>query len=268
MIKLIATDMDGTFLRDDKSYSEEFIEVYQEMKKQGIKFMIASGNQYELLLSKFDQSIHKDFIYLCENGTKIIYQDQCIYKSILDRKEYLEILNILKPYSDDCMIVVSGNKHAYISKAYEYKKDFISLFMKNVVFVDNYEDIDDDILKFSIAHFDGKIEEYKKEIASQLNDQFKLVTTGHVWFDIFYKTVNKGTTLTYLLKQLQMQKDEVAAFGDEMNDYEMLESVKYAYAMKNAAKPIKDIAYEIVDSNENDGVIKKIKEILKGDYER
>lgn len=265
MIKLIATDMDGTFLRDDKSYSEEFIDVYHEMKKQDIKFMIASGNQYELLLSKFDRSINEDLIYLCENGTKVVYQGQCLYKSFLDKKDYLETLNILKLYKD-CMIVVSGDKHAYVSKDYEYKKDFISLFMKNVVFVDNYEDIEDDILKFSLAHFDGKIEERTQDIAPQLNDKLKLVTTGHVWFDIFYKTVNKGTTLTYLLNQLHINKDEVAAFGDQMNDYEMLESVKYAYAMENAVDQIKDIAYEVVDSNENDGVVKKIKEILKGEY--
>lgn len=265
MIKLIATDMDGTFLRDDKSYSDEFKDVYREMEKQDIKFMIASGNQYELLFSKFDSSINQDLIYLCENGTKIIYQGKCLYKSFLDRNDYLETLNILKPYKD-CMIVVSGDKHAYISKDYEYKKDFISLFMKNVVFVDSYEDIDDDILKFSLAHFDGNIEERTKEIASQLNEKFKLVTTGHVWFDIFYKTVNKGTTLIHLLDKLHIDKDEAAVFGDEMNDYEMLKSVKYAYAMKNAVEPVKAIAYEIVDTNENDGVIKKIKEILKGEY--
>lgn len=265
MIKLIATDMDGTFLRNDKSYSDEFMKVYHEMQKQDIKLMIASGNQYELLLSKFDESIQNDLIYLCENGTKVIYQGKCLYKSFLDRTDYLEILKILRPYKD-CMIVASGDKHAYISKDYEYKKDFISLFMKNVVFVDSYDDIEDDILKFSLAHFDGKIEERSQAIASQLNSRLKLVTTGQVWFDIFYKTVNKGTTITYLLNQLHINQNEAAAFGDEMNDYEMLKSVKYAYAMANAVEPIKEIAYEVVDTNENDGVIKKIKDILKGKY--
>lgn len=265
MIKLIATDMDGTFLRDDKSYSDEFIDVYHDLKKQNIKFMIASGNQYELLVSKFDSSINQDLIYLCENGTKVVYQGKCLYKCFMDRKDYLETLNVLKQYKD-CMIVVSGDKHSYISKEFENKKDFISLFMKNIVFVDNYDDIDDDILKFSVAHFDDKMEIRTQDIALQLNNQLKLVTTGNVWFDIFYKTVNKGTTLTYLLNYFHFNKDEVAVFGDEMNDYEMLESVKYAYAMENAIAPIKDIAYEIVESNENDGVVKKLKEIIKGRY--
>ena len=49
-MKLLATDMDGTFLRDDKSYSEEFNDLYNQMLKQGIQFVIASGNQYEALI--------------------------------------------------------------------------------------------------------------------------------------------------------------------------------------------------------------------------
>ena len=56
-MKLLATDMDGTFLRDDKSYSEEFNDLYKQMLKQGIQFVIASGNQYEALACKFDDAL-------------------------------------------------------------------------------------------------------------------------------------------------------------------------------------------------------------------
>ena len=57
-MKLLATDMDGTFLRDDKSYSEEFNDLYKQMLKQDIQFVIASGNQYEALACKFDEEIN------------------------------------------------------------------------------------------------------------------------------------------------------------------------------------------------------------------
>ena len=53
------------------------------------------------------------------------------------------------------------------------------------------------------------------------------------------------------------------AFGDQMNDYELLQQVKYGYAMENAVDPIKEIAYQVIDSNDNQGVIRKIKEILE-----
>ena len=78
MIHLLATDMDGTFLRDDKSYSEEFNDLYKQMLKQGIQFVIASGNQYEALACKFDEEIKNDLYYLCENGTKIVYRGDVV----------------------------------------------------------------------------------------------------------------------------------------------------------------------------------------------
>ena len=146
------------------------------------------------------------------------------------------------------------------------KKDFISLFMKNVQFVESYDDIEDDILKFSIASFDDQMEQRIEKIQKQLKPHLKLVTTGNVWFDIFYKDVNKGTTLTHLLEILKIKPEESGAFGDQMNDYEMLQTVKYGYAMANAMPPVKEVAYQVIDSNENDGVILKIKEILKGNY--
>ena len=262
-MKLLATDMDGTFLRDDKSYNDEFNDLYKQMLKQGIQFVIASGNQYEALACKFDEEIKNDLYYLCENGTKIVYQGKTLYKKALKKEDAKEILDILKQ-DQECMLVVSGDKHAYISKSFEDKKDFISLFMKNVQFVESYDDIEDDILKFSIASFDDQMEQRIEKIQKQLKPHLKLVTTGNVWFDIFYKDVNKGTTLTHLLEILKIKPEESGAFGDQMNDYEMLQTVKYGYAMANAMPPVKEVAYQVIDSNENDGVILKIKEILKG----
>ena len=55
------------------------------------------------------------------------------------------------------------------------------------------------------------------------------------------------------------------AFGDQMNDYEMLQQVKYGYAMSNAVEPIKHVAYDVIGSNDEQSVISKIKEVIEGD---
>ncbi|MCT7721047.1 MAG: HAD hydrolase family protein, partial [Lactobacillus crispatus] len=56
MIKLIATDMDGTWLTDQKDYDKElFLREFAEMQKQGIKFVVASGNQYANLMTRFPE---------------------------------------------------------------------------------------------------------------------------------------------------------------------------------------------------------------------
>ena len=76
--------------------------------------------------------------------------------------------------------------------------------------------------------------------------------------------MDKGLAIKKVVETLHMKMEDTIAFGDSMNDYEMLQTVKYGYAMANAMPPVKEVAYQVIDSNENDGVILKIKEILKG----
>lgn len=84
--------------------------------------------------------------------------------------------------------------------------------------------------------------------------------------DIQHETINKGFGIHFLMNTLHLSKEECAVFGDQMNDYELFENVYYSYAMKNAIQPLKDIAYQVIDSNDEAGVTKKIKEILKGEF--
>ena len=84
--------------------------------------------------------------------------------------------------------------------------------------------------------------------------------------EIIKKGMDKGLAIKKIVETLHMKMEDTIAFGDSMNDYEMLQTVKYGYAMANAMPPVKEVAYQVIDSNENDGVILKIKEILKGNY--
>ena len=94
MIKLIATDLDGTLLREDKSFNKEFYDIFYKLKEKNIKFVIATGNQYELVKNRFDL-IKDDLVYLVENGNKIVYQNEVLYTSILKQDDKENILNLL-----------------------------------------------------------------------------------------------------------------------------------------------------------------------------
>ena len=59
MIKLIATDMDGTFLDSNKRFNFEFIDIFYELKKRDIKFVVASGNQYYRLFKNLCHLVNK-----------------------------------------------------------------------------------------------------------------------------------------------------------------------------------------------------------------
>ncbi|MFO5769796.1 HAD hydrolase family protein, partial [Klebsiella pneumoniae] len=67
-IKLIAVDMDGTFLSDAKTYNRpRFLAQYQRMREQNIRFVVASGNQYYQLISFFPEIAHQ-IAFVAENG--------------------------------------------------------------------------------------------------------------------------------------------------------------------------------------------------------
>jgi Cof subfamily protein (haloacid dehalogenase superfamily) len=260
MIKLIATDLDGTLFRDDKSFSDDFFDIVHHLSKKDIKTVIATGNQYDLVKNKFNK-IEDEAIFLCENGNKIVYQSKVLYEHTINLDDLKEVIKHLLKY-DFLMIVLSCNKHAYILNEFKNKEDFINLFFPNHIYVDNFDNIDDDILKISIADFSQHPLTIIDELKQYVPNHLQLVTTGNVWSDIFDKNINKGTGMKFLQDYLHINKEECMAFGDQMNDYHLLLSVEESYAMENGCEEIKNIAKHIAKSNEDDGVVEVMKTLM------
>ncbi len=91
-IKLIAVDMDGTFLSDQKTYNRErFMAQYQQMKAQGIRFVVASGNQYYQLISFFPE-IANEIAFVAENGGWVLMNPLMILVKII-KLRWIHILS-------------------------------------------------------------------------------------------------------------------------------------------------------------------------------
>ena len=112
MIKLIVTDMDGTFLDDKKRFSDEFWYIYEELKKKNIKFVVASGRQY-FNLKKIFKKIENELTFIAENGSIVIDGKKEIYSRILERELVLKYLEIGRKIPT-CNLVLCGKKSAYI----------------------------------------------------------------------------------------------------------------------------------------------------------
>lgn len=121
------------------------------------------------------------------------------------------------------------------------------------------------MILLKIAVYDHEQRAY--EVFDQIKDQFplelRIVTSENEWVDIQNKDAHKGLGIQFLQMIYDINKDECMAFGDQMNDYEMLQQVKYGCAMANAVDSIKNIAYEVIQSNDEQGVLLKIKDVLK-----
>jgi hypothetical protein len=260
MIKLIATDMDGTFLNSQKQFDKEFIDIFYKLKEKDIKFVIASGNQYYRLYQKF-LPLSEYMYFIAENGSYIAQGTKELYCNIINR-ETVRNIEILVNKTPRIFMVMCGRKGAYILKDYFDYRNEIKKYYCAYSFVDSFEDIDDDIMKIALFDPMFQIKDLVEEFKNGLPNDVKVVTSGNEWMDIQNKNINKGIAISLLQNKYHLSKDECAAFGDQMNDYEMLKEVKYGYAMKNAVDVIKEISYEVIGSNDEQGVIKKIKDIL------
>lgn len=90
----------------------------------------------------------------------------------------------------------------------------------------------------------------------------QVVLSSEVWVDIIPTGANKGLAIKKLQEKLNIKPEECVAFGDYLNDYEMLQSVYYSYAMENAVPELKKVARFIAPPNYENGVMRTIKKLL------
>lgn len=260
MIKLIATDMDGTFCDQNKKWSPDFKDVFYQLKERGILFCAASGRQYMSLYNDF-YPMSKDMLFIAENGGYVAYGEKCLKAYSFDKELFFNVIYKLDQIKN-LMLIPCGTKSAYTLKKNQCYEHEIKKYYAAYEFIDSYTDIDDEIVKIAIYDPEYNITQYLDQIHSNMNDELKLVTSGFEWMDITKNDVNKGHGISIFLEKFNLKKEECAAFGDNMNDFELLSSVKYSYAMENAVQPIKDIAYEVIGHHNDFAVVQKIKEIL------
>lgn len=102
-VKVIVTDMDGTFLNDVKTYNQpRFMAQYQELKKRGIEFVVASGNQYYQLISFFPE-LKDEISFVAENGALVYEHGKQLFHGELTRHESRIVIGELLKISNSIL---------------------------------------------------------------------------------------------------------------------------------------------------------------------
>ena len=111
-IKLVATDMDGTFLDGNGRFDMDRLKsLLTSYKEKGIYFAVASGRGF-LSLEKLFADVRDDIIFIAENGSLVEYQSQDLYEATMSRDFYLATFEKLKtsPYVDINKLLLTGKK--------------------------------------------------------------------------------------------------------------------------------------------------------------
>lgn len=253
----ILCDMDGTLLNENKELPKKLWSLLEELKKRDIVFGAASGRQYYNLVERFG-SYAKDMLFIAENGSMMFEGTTCLYISELS---YDQIETPVKRMREakDAWGVLCGVKSAYIECVQEEFVKNCQMYYHNLTVVDDLLEAakQDQICKISIYDaIDTAVNAYP--FMSGYEGDLHMVTSGQHWVDFTNEGVTKGGAVQELKRIKQITSDDLMAFGDYMNDAELLQECTHSYAMANAHPEIIRIANNTCLSNEEDGVVKAI----------
>ena len=263
MIKLIISDIDGTLVPDgtDK-INHEIFSVIQTLYKRGIRFAAASGRQF-ISIKKLFEPIADIIFYIPDGGSVVRTIDETIFEETIPQDIAKEVARDILSIPG-CDMMICGMKGTYVmDKNSKMAKWLIDSYHFDVEEIKNLDDeINDEILKVSLYHVDDAEGKASDFFMDKWKDTLQLSCAGVMWIDCSHKNANKGIALQHLQKYLEITKEETMAFGDNINDLEMIENSGISYAIGNARDEIKAAADYIADTNVNDGVLKELKRLL------
>ena len=215
MIKLIATDIDGTLLADGTlKINPEYYDVIKELRNRGVRVIAASGRQRSSIEKVF-APIVDEISFISENGTAVYSKDYQFINKIPEdvARAYIREARMFP----GCEITINKDNMAYFENVGLYR-----------YMIDDYG--------------------YRGELVDCTN-----------------QGGNKGSALQHFQEAYKISPDETLAFGDNINDIEMLKRASHSFAVENAREEVKEVANFIAPSYKEDGVLQVLKAVLRGE---
>lgn len=262
MIRLIASDIDGTLVRDGESrLNEELIEVIKKLYENGVIFVAASGRSV-VSQEKLFEPVRDIIYYISCNGTYVGKYGECIKCSVIDPEYVKEIVKDSRNYPD-CTLFLNVDRGYYTDSRDKKVIEWVETgYREKVIQVEDLLDVDEKIIKACLYDPKHQAGITGKYLIDKWHDRLSVVTAGTMWLDFFDRDASKGAALSMLQDMLGISREETMAFGDQQNDIEMLKQADYSYAIGNAIPEVKQTARFVADTNVNNGVLKVLKTLL------
>ena len=260
MIKLIATDIDGTILIPEGEFTREIKDFIREISNRGIKIVLVTGRMNAAAV-KIAQELGLNTPVISYQGGLVREGDKTLYEKYLTTEQAEKIIEWgkkekihLNLYNDDILYSESkspeilrycNNLHTeYTIKNFdEIKKDKV-----NKVLAIDYTDPE-------------KINRLEKELP-ELFPEIYIVKSTPYFLEFSNKEGSKYHAVKFLQKYWNLKDEEILTIGDQNNDIALLKAGGIKIAMGNATDELKKVADYVTDTVYNDGFIKAIKKFL------
>lgn len=256
-LKAVILDLDGTLLNSMKSISPKTMEVLKAMKAQGIHLIFATARPPRVT--------HFEEIDLASLGTVIFYNGALFRCPMTNETIHFSIPRIkAKEFIDYCILLdkkanlsIEVKDEWYSSKLLDYREMMKVTENPKVISYDQF--VSYDTTKILLTDF-----QYKEELVQKYGGELNIVITdfGEL-IQVMALQSSKESAVKYVLETLKIKMSEAMCFGDDFNDLGLFQTCGYSVAMGNAIKELKDIANEVTNTNDEDGVALILERYMK-----
>jgi Cof subfamily protein (haloacid dehalogenase superfamily) len=264
MIKLIALDMDGTLLNDEKKITPRTYQAIQQAKQEGVKVVLASGRPLEGLrpyLEQLELTSDQDFV-ISYNGSLVqrVGSGEIIHKTTLNGSDGTQLAKVAEQLG--VFIHAFSAEHGLITQQHNPWTDIESSINGMDVSEVNFASLqaNDALTKIMFVAEESILDKAIANLPAELREQYTVVRSAPFFLEFLHRDSNKGVGVEQLANILGLNASQVMCAGDADNDRHMLQYAGLAVAMANADPEIKAMANYIAPSNKEDGVAVAIEE--------
>jgi hypothetical protein len=249
-IKLIVTDLDRTLLRTDKTVSAYTAGVLERCRRRGILFAFATGRS-ETSGKRYIDMLNPDAV-ISNNGALVRRGGEVLYSCAMSGKTANSIIShcINNPH---IRIITAETERGYFSNIPIDVNHPSWADYNHVQYMDFADGFEYSVYKISVEYSDDYI---GNEMAFGCKSIITVPFSGENWVCFTDAEATKWHGVKALADYYGISADNVAAFGDDYNDTEMLKNCGFGVAVENAIPEVKSAAGRICGANDDDGVAK------------
>ena len=253
MSKIVFFDIDGTLLNHNKAIPESAKKAVQQLKEQNVFVAIATGRapfMFEELRKELDIDSFVSF-----NGQYVVFENEPIYKNPLNQEALTKLHKRARSHHHPLVFLNEREMKADI-----LEDDMVTEAMGSLRFSHPDKDetyyLKNEVYQSLLFCTEEWQLEYEKEF-----DAFKFIRWHEYSIDVIPKGGSKAEGIKHMLKRIGFELKDSFAFGDGLNDIEMLEAVGTGVAMGNGAEEVKRHADFVTKDVDEDGLVYGLKAV-------
>lgn len=266
MYKLVAIDIDGTLVNDNKELTQKTIRAIKEAKENNVKIVLSSARAFVKIRDYLKELnlVEENQYTITFNGAVVVENksEKVLFSNKFTSEEIYELIDISRKLDTNIFLYTMNS--AYTEKVpsiIKNSKSFKNTKIENV----NFNDInfrDNAIYKILFIDDYDKILKLRKELPQRLVKKYEITNSIPECLEFVNKGITKSKALNFICEKCNINNTEVVAIGDGDNDLQMINFAGLGVAMGNATAYLKEKSDYVTLSNNEDGVAKVIEEFI------